>query len=581
MNEVLGMQAPKAIEKKLRRAWNGERWFCHLRGAGRLALCLVALFLFDLLVDWFFDLPGPARFLLLLANVAVIGWLAYRHWLQYLRRFDATRVSLQVEKLYPDLNNLLVSYVQLDGRAGTSSSVSSQMIEAMRGQATKATAPLDFSGIVSFRKLRTLAIVSSVVLLLFLASSAIAGEYYAILLGRLFNPFTSLSYPTRTKIEEINGPVAVKQGDKVQIDAVVGGVIPDEGYFFMRVGNAGWEESLLGPQDGKSETRAIFAHQIPKARQSFDYYFRIGDARSQTKKVKVVPPPRIVSAKVNLVYPQYTGRTAEAVAGLQLPTLPEGTAITWEIRCDQPLQAGEMRVLGEEQRSLELQIDAADAHVARLSLSDVASLSPPAQVDASPARVVYHFQWTEREHGFSFIDGTRYTLELIPDRPPVVTLLKPRSGSEQNKVVATARKNLHLIFEASDDYGLGEARIIYRVNAGPEAAPLRLGAFPSGTRTGIFENSSETKKGWLISETLPDLKEGDVLTCAVEVLDNRVSSAGPNRGRSASFQLHIVSEKEYQQHVEKLIAQGLERTTDAAREALIGSKKVQSLITEK
>src|SRR5262249_20323918 len=159
---------------------------------------------------------------------------------QYLRRFDPTRVSLQVEKLYPDLNNLLVSYVQLDGSGARPEQGSPQMIQAMRGQAARAAAPLDFSAIVNFRKLGKLLSIAGAVLLLFVVSTVFASEYYAILLGRLLNPFTTLAYPTRTKIEDVSNVVAVKQGDNVDLKALVGGEIPEEGSVFIKVGNAAW-----------------------------------------------------------------------------------------------------------------------------------------------------------------------------------------------------------------------------------------------------------------------------------------------------------------------------------------------------
>ena len=137
------------IHSRLAQAWNRERRFHHLRGLGQVLPWLVGLFLVDLLLDWGLEIPAPwARIVLLLGNLAAIGWLGYRYWLRHLHRFDATRVSLQVEKLHPRLENLLVSYVQLDCQNDPAHG-SPQMIEAMRRQAESAIAPLDFRGIVN------------------------------------------------------------------------------------------------------------------------------------------------------------------------------------------------------------------------------------------------------------------------------------------------------------------------------------------------------------------------------------------------------------------------------------------------
>lgn len=558
-----------AIESKLKRAWGRERWFHHLRGMGFLVPCLVGLFLFDLLVDWLFNLPGALRLVLMLANLAVIGWVCYRQWLTHLRRYDATRVSLQVERLHPDLNNLLVSYVQFDGDA-PSAHGSPQMIQVVRAQAMKVSTALDFSGIVNFLTLRKLLIISGSVLCLFLASSVVAGEYYVILMGRMLNPFTSLTYPTRTRIEEITGPVAIKQGDKVELAARVSWEVPDQGSLHVKFGNASWEEVLIERGD-----KATFTQRFPKVAQSFTYYFQIGDARSERRQVKAVPSPRITSASVKLKFPSYAGRTPEEHARLHLPPILEGSEVAWELRLDQPLKEGRIHFTGNPLRSYKLSIDEADRRVARVAIDDMSPLLPESWARTSAANLGYYFEWTEAEHGFTFTDPTRYTLEVLPDKAPVVTLLKPRTGSAEDKIVSTTRKNLHVIFEVSDDYGLGKAWITYRVNNEPQVRRRPIGTFPPGAKNDLFQVQS------LVKNSLPELKEGDIVTCSIEASDNRAGKAGPNLTQSPSFRLQIVNDKEYQQYVEKQVAQGLERTTAAAQEELISSKKVKSLIPEK
>ncbi len=561
------------IENKLKDAWSRERWFHHLRGLSFLVPWLVGLFLADLLVDWLFDLAGPLRFVLLLANLAVIGWVCWRQWLAHLRRYDATRVSLQVERLHPDLNNLLVSYVQLDGGAKAAHG-SPQMIQVVRAQALNAATVLDFSGIVNFLRLRTLLIVASSVLFLFLASSVVAGEYYAILMGRMLNPFSALAYPTRTRIEEVIAPVAVKHGDKVELSARVRGEIPDQGALHVKFANASWEEIQLA-----RDVTPTFTQRFPKVAQSFTFYFRIGDARSQRKEVKVVPSPRLTSVNVKLKYPSYIGQAPDApieFTRLQLPPIPEATErIAWDLRCDQPLKEGRLHFAGEPARSYPLVIDSADRHVARVAIDDLSTLVPDAWARTSAASLSYWFEWTEAEHGFTFTDPTRHALEVMPDKAPVITLLKPRLASAEEKIVATTRKNMHVIFEVSDDYGLAQAWIVYRVNNETQVRRRPAGAFKDAPKSGIFETE------WLIRASFADLKEDDILTCLIEVSDNRVGKAGPNVTQSRPFRLLMVSEKVYQQYVEKQVAQGLERTTVAAQEELISSKKVKSLIPEK
>src|SRR5262249_40956218 len=99
----MSVEATK-IDAKLRGAWDRECWFYHLRGVGFLVPSLIGIFLVDLLIDWLFDLPGALRFILLLTNLGVLGWIGWKWWISHLRSYDATRVSLQVERVHPEFN---------------------------------------------------------------------------------------------------------------------------------------------------------------------------------------------------------------------------------------------------------------------------------------------------------------------------------------------------------------------------------------------------------------------------------------------------------------------------------------------
>jgi hypothetical protein len=563
--------AGAAVEHRLRQAWRRERGYVHLRGACHVIVWLIGLIFVDLFLDWLLALPGFARLLLLAANLGILAWVGYRQWWRHLRRYDPSRVALQVERLHPGLQSLLVSYVQLNGDAPRSPHGSPQLIGAMKQQALRVLAPLDFRGVVDFTTLRKLGGLAAGALLLFGVSVLFAGEFYRVLLVRLFNPASTLAYPTRTRIEAITGELAVRQGDPVRLEASIGGEVPQQGFLYVKQGDARWERVALGRGEGPA-----FVHAMPKANQSFAYYFRVGDARSETFPVTVVPPPRVVAARVHLRYPRYTTRPAETIDSLTLPAVPEGTEVRWELRCDQELAAGRLQFLREGVEPVALEIDEADPHVARLTLRDVAA--PTGQATLLRSRkeaetLSYQLQWMERRHGFTFRDGTRYSIEVVPDRAPVVTVLRPRPYSAQDKMLATTMKHLVITFDVSDDYGLGSAWITYRLNDAPEPRRRPVGAFRAGTRAG-----KEERAEWTIRDSIPDIKEGDVLTCAVEVSDNREGRDGPNRGLSSPIRLHIVSEEEFRRYAEKEKERGDERIKAAAREETEAATKVKTLI---
>ena len=132
-------------------------------------------------------------------------------------------------------------------------------------------------------------------------------------------PFRALSYPKRTRITEVRAKDAVKHGDKFDIEARVGGEVPAKGQINIRFDNASWDSFSLTHDD-----QSVFVHRIPHgAVQSFDYYFSIGDAKSKEQHVKVVPPPRIVKAKVTPTYLKYTQLESVVANSLQIPAVPD------------------------------------------------------------------------------------------------------------------------------------------------------------------------------------------------------------------------------------------------------------------
>lgn len=562
---------PLIIEHRLRQAWRRECAHVHLRGAGHLLLALLGLLLVDLLLDWLLVLPGFARLSLLAVNLGVLGWVGYHYWWCHLRPFDSSRVALQVERLHPDLKSLLISYVQLNGQISGPVHGSPRLIRAVKQQAQEAVAPLDFRGIVDFSTLRNLGLVTGGALLAFLISAIFAGEYYRVLLVRLFNPSSRLAYPTRTRIEAITGDLVVRWGDGAQLEAQAGGEVPEQGFLYLKQADTRWERLPVS-----RTAKAHFSHSLARPSQDFDYYYRLGDVRSETHHVTVVPPPRMVETRVTLRYPDYVKRADDEYNSLNLPPIPEGTSITWELRCDQELAAGEVHFLREGMEPVPLVIGD-DPQIVRLSLTDVAVLPgqrPLIRSRKEAETLSYQFRWTERVHGFSYRDPTRYTLEVVPDRAPVVNILRPRLYSEQDKMLATTKKTLALTFEVSDDHGLARAWLAYRVNDDTEPRRRPLGSFPEGTRSDTFRTA------WSVAESIPDLKEGDVLTCAVEASDNREGRDGPNVGRSNTLRLHIVSEEEFRRYADKEKERGFDRTRAAVREETESSKRIKTLIPD-
>jgi hypothetical protein len=602
--EQLDVPAPgveSAIEGKLRQAWRKERRFVHLRGMSILVLWAAALVAVDFLLDFMLEMPGWARLALLAVNIGSLVWAVKHYWLKGLRGYDPVRVSLEVERLHPDLKSLLVSFVQLR-HGGGNADASPALIAALRRQAVEVTRPLNFRRIVSYKDIRRLLVVCVCVVVFFCGISINWPAHLKALFLRLVNPNSTVAYPTRTNIREVyaqvvtgaaaddaaniataggngqggsgeswarcpcHGDASVRGGQSLQINVLWGGMTPsEEKRKLFRKGSGGAWEPGIPLKQGKD---GRFLYRFDGLYDAFDYYVKLGDATSGTYSVRVAPTPHIRKMKVRVAYPRYTCIGPRDFEDLNVDA-PQGSVLQWQLDFDMPLAQAQW-IKGEVGSAVDAMPQSAPGanalppttrqwHQATKptattmssgQLADNQAVLMNLSADGKSATVMvaadeslaYHFNWTDKEHGFEYADDITYRVGVTPDNPPEVELLKP-SGD----VRATIKKKLDIAFKATDDYGLVNGWFVYRINDGEEKKlPLEKLSGPSADKPALV---AERQATWPVKEKIPELNEGDTLTFAIEVSDNYPGKDGPNLSRSRQCRMTIVSQAEYLQWV--------------------------------
>jgi hypothetical protein len=235
--------------------------------------------------------------------------------------------------------------------------------------------------------------------------------------------------------------------------------------------------------------------------------------------VTAVRPPRVVEGRIELHYPPYTRLKPQTVDTLNLK-VPEGTEMRWRLTFDRPVRDASMR--WEEAEAMPMRL-ADGGRVAELRRTAEASRA---------YRVDLRWRLGDREIAET---GTKHYLQVIPDADPQVGLLRPAEDAK-----ATLRKSIALAFWARDDYGLGEAWIVYSINDGGERR------HPLGSLAGTTH--AEREAAWPIAQLLTGLKANDIVTFAVEVSDGRPGT--PGRGRSVSRRVQFVPDADYLAYVQ-------------------------------
>ncbi len=498
----------QTVARKLRQAWRRQRRYVHVRGLSRTLIWAVTLVALDFLADWLFIFrlrwPAAWRLPLLVTNACVLLWALYYEWLRHLRRFDDVRIALQIEGRHPELASLLISYVQL--KNAEQPAISPALLAAMRHNALAAIKPLDFREIVDLRQIRRPVAFALCALLFFAAISVNWPTHVGALFLRLGG--REIRYPTQTRIVSVTGNRTIKQGDPVTLTASVAGRAPPSGDLYVRpAGDSAWHSLLLSAGRGSE-----FSRRVEELFRDTDYYFRIGDDRSAVFRITIVPPPQFVQRRVRIVHPPYTGLKDDIADDLNVEAL-DGSTLSWELRCEPAVRSAWMTVEGND--PIEMELDSSGCGL-RYSVTARNSFK-------------YSFRLTDKTHGFEY-DDVWYAVRVTPDNVPDVKLLEPTGDGP-----ATVRKKVRLLVRATDDYGLSRIRLAYSVN-GAEEVKSPLGSLAGRQAEAAFD--------WTLNTAMPDLKDGDVVTMAVEACDAH-DTPDSRWGRSDARRLSIVGDAGY------------------------------------
>lgn len=513
----------------------------HLVG-GLLAFArwFVPLFVVTIIIDRFAYLPGSIRGLAAITLLVVAFRQGWRNGWALLQGFDAMRTAQQIERTLGGMDSLLVTAVHFQ-QSGASPGTSSSMWELTQRNAQTVAKTIEPQKVVKLddlqKPLRIVLGIAAVMLVL----AILQGSFVTAGLGRLFTPWLTIVYPTKTKIDLGAGEMVVKAGAPTKIEIHFSGVIPKTAELDLQTGKGSPRELELEVVDG------ICTYELASASRDFSYRVKAGDARSDWRKVKVIPAPRLAKVKVELDFPDYIDRPNEQVEALTL-TVPEETKVTWQLTLDTPIREATLHHDGAEDKPLKVGADGRT-----LTLSEVATASSG-----------YSFSWIEDSHGFEF-SSPRYFLQVASDQTPRIELTSPESN-----INAMLGRSLELVVRAQDDHGIGTTAITYRVNRRPEKTITLPTPVLSGEGAQVIN--------WDYRKELPDLQIGDSVSFVVEITDKYPGEGGAHKVRTDSRRITFLSREEYLAAIIKQMDTLLVRVRALYRQERVAHEFVLGLI---
>lgn len=541
---------PRLIESidALRRRWRG------LRVAEGLLLATAVLGLVLILAVGTDNLLAPGfggRWLL--AGTILAALVVASLGLVVSRLLDDHRddyFAALVEQSHPELNNRLINALQLG--KGNEMGVSPGLIAAIVDDAGRATADLEWDKSLDRRTLlRSTGLAAAAVV--FLIGYAIATPArFGNGLARVLFPMGNIAPYTSTQVLDATvkpGNVRVPEGSTVTIEARVAGVVPARAAILreFEVGN-----SKTHPMFAGRETQDRFTGVLPDVRTSFSYEVRAGDGRSRKFQVTVVPRPKVAGLTLSASPPPYAPGPARVANGFdgEIANLTGGS-VKLGVKATKPLR--EASLITDRGETIAMAKSTGDdrswSAAFTLWSKDAKGDVPSSRVEA-PTR--YRVRLVDTE-GFENEDPVWHAIASFADAPPSVAITSP--GRDLQVKPGTL---LPLSVSSRDDLGLGEVRLVYRVNDSTEVR--ELARFPHNEKSPLLQ--ADDRFDW--SLTSGGLKAGDLVTYWAEAAD-RNTITGPGRAESRRFTLALVTPETAVGKLEMLVSDYAQAIEELAR----------------
>lgn len=447
------MMSP-AAEGVIRRldATRQQWWFFTLLTSCVMAASVsLAMFLVFILADALFRFSQGvllAAFLIWLGvNVGLLVWIV-RRVIRSQRSLEAT--ARRIEDQFPELQNALINVLQLlnDSRqcnpAFCLAAVNYAASQASRVRFEEAAtrqsrwARFCFAMQTSRDFLEWTGILVSLILISVLCSLMLPNWGSAA--TRLMQPWRFVPVVGKVQIlEVVPGNTEVLVGSNVTVSAKVR--TPEK---------KAYDAFLYVMEEGKTEERfpmAVdkdlenYSFSLPSVLKPVKYRVEVGDSQSAIYRLGISEIPSIAEVEVTLDYPAYLGKPRDTfhqrVADVRAPQYSEATL---KIIPSAPISGGEISLDG--QPLIGTTEDGGRAFVVKFPLLRDGEFT---------VRLKNTAGLTDRAPRVNRIS-------VIPDRPPVVEIVKPTSQSS-----AAIGDKVPIKIRASDDYGLGRIRLEMKV----------------------------------------------------------------------------------------------------------------------
>ncbi len=544
MNTKEGYAELQARILGARRVWKRSLFWA---GFAIVLTGVIALLVGEAVVDWLMPLPSAVRIALLVIGAGVIVYLLYKYLVQPLRASLTPRdIALNVERNHPDLEDRLVSAIEFGNRESTDP-IEAHMLQRLLEDTVERVKGVNFKATIDHSRTRKhVGIAALVIVGCFVLSLLFPTEIHTSLL-RVLVPWEKTDPILTTKLAVEPGNARILRGKSLPIHVTVTGKSAEK--VVLTYGDIGAQQSstsevkkdqqqinmLQNPNDKRG-----FAYEIFNIDADMEYAVVANEATSERYTVEVFEMPKVTEISVAYTYPDYTGLKPVVQTGTGDIHAVVGTQAEIRLTTNKAIQTATFSrktdVMGDLQVSAEELRTTPEPVSTEMAISGGNTLTTTTGVVENGS---YAIQLLCID-GFNNEIPIEYTIKAIPDAVPEVVIKEP--GRD---VKATKLDEVEIIAEATDDYGVAELKLMYRVGSDAlqelvmESSKEAVDSHPSAVSNENLLPESRIADGtytFYLEEF--DVEPGDIISYYAHATDNNTRT-GPGEASSDIYFIEI------------------------------------------
>lgn len=354
-----------------------------------------------------------------------------------LRPVTDSQVALYLEEHEPSLEHAVVSALEASRATGFSPALTGRVLERalQRAEAVQNGRRIEQSSLYRFGGALTGIVVAGLVFALLGPTSVRYG------VSALLSPTRDAAEVNPYAVVVEPGDAAISRGSDLVVRASLRGFETGEVSIFTNAGEeAGFRRlSMLPDEAGAFEVMLLGVDQETR------YFVEASGVRSPTFTIEVAELPYVGELDLTYHFPAYTGLSPRVVEGGGDVAALAGTEVELRISPTIATPGGQLLLDGEPAGELELAEDG--------TLTARFTVEHPGLYAIELARA----------NGDLVPASPEYAIDVLEDLEPSIRFTRPGRDMPASPI-----EEVYLEMEAIDDYGVGDVRLVYSVNGGPE-----------------------------------------------------------------------------------------------------------------